>query len=172
LTQLNPSISTLQLKASGSVVGQYIFDFGNYAGESMTLLATGAVGGAGANALMIIGVDADGNVVRPAVTTSDDDNVATELPAEFTLNGNFPNPFNPTTNISFDLPEQANVRVEIVDLLGRQVMTVAPQSMSAGANKVITVDAARLSSGVYFYRVIAEGSTKTFVQGSKFTLVK
>jgi hypothetical protein len=172
MTQLNPSISTIQLKAGGSVVGQYLFDFGNYAGESMTLLATGAVGGAGANALTIIGVDAAGNVVRPQVTTSDDEDVATELPAEFTLNGNFPNPFNPTTNISFDLPEQANVRVEIVDLLGRQVMTVAPQSMSAGANKVITVDAARLSSGVYFYRVIAEGSTKTFVQGSKFTLVK
>lgn len=172
MTQLNPSISTLQLKAGGAVVGQYLFDFGNYAGETMTLLATGAVGGTGANALTIIGVDAAGNVLRPAVTTSDEGDVATELPAEFTLNGNFPNPFNPTTNISFDLPEQANVRVEIVDLLGRQVMTVAPQSMSAGANKVITVDAARLSSGVYFYRVIAEGATKTFVQGSKFTLVK
>lgn len=172
MTQLNPSISTLQLKAGGAVVGQYLFDFGNYAGETMTLLATGAVGGTGANALTIIGVDAAGNVLRPQVTTSDEGDVATELPAEFTLNGNFPNPFNPTTNISFDLPEQANVRVEIVDLLGRQVMTVAPQSMSAGANKVITVDAARLSSGVYFYRVIAEGATKTFVQGSKFTLVK
>jgi hypothetical protein len=169
LSQLNPGISTLQLKANGAVLAQYLFDFGNYAGETMTLLATG---GTGANPLTIMGVDADGNVIFPQVTTSDEDEVATELPSEFTLYENFPNPFNPTTNIRFDLPEQANVRVEIVDMLGRVVMNIAPQSMSAGANKIITVDAARLSSSVYFYRVIAEGASKTFVQGSKFTLLK
>jgi uncharacterized Zn ribbon protein len=170
LTQLNPGITTLQLKASGSVVGQYLFDFGAYAGKSMTLLATGRVGGTGANQLMIIGVDADGKVVKPQVTTSDE--VEAELPAVFTVHGNYPNPFNPTTNVRFDLPEQANVRIEVVDVIGRKVMTVAPQTMSAGANKVITIDAARLSSGTYFYRVVAEGATRTFVQGSKFTLVK
>jgi len=170
LTQLNPGITTLQLKAAGSVVGQYLFDFGAYAGKSMTLLATGRVGGTGANQLMIIGVDADGKVVKPQVTTSNE--VEAELPAVFTVHGNYPNPFNPTTNVRFDLPEQANVRIEVVDVIGRKVMTVAPQTMSAGANKVITIDAARLSSGTYFYRVVAEGATRTFVQGSKFTLVK
>jgi adhesin/invasin len=170
LTQLNPGITTLQLKAAGSVVGQYLFDFGAYAGKSMTLLATGRVGGTGANQLMIIGVDADGKVVTPQVTTSNE--VEAELPAVFTVHGNYPNPFNPTTNVRFDLPEQANVRIEVVDVIGRKVMTVAPQTMSAGANKVITIDAARLSSGTYFYRVVAEGATRTFVQGSKFTLVK
>jgi hypothetical protein len=170
LTQLNPGITTLQLKAGGSVVGQYLFDFGAYAGKSMTLLATGRVGGTGANRLIIIGVDAAGNVVVPQVTTSNE--VEAELPAVFTVHGNYPNPFNPTTNVRFDLPEQANVRIEVVDVLGRQVMTVAPQTMSAGAGKVITIDAARLSSGTYFYRVVAEGATRTFIQGSKFTLVK
>jgi len=80
--------------------------------------------------------------------------------------------WNPTTNLRFDLPEQARVRVEVVDVVGRTVMTLAPQTMSAGANKVISLDASRLSSGAYFYRVIAEGAERTYVQGSKFTLLK
>ena len=149
-------------------------DFTSQSGKAITLVATGRVGGTGANALMIVGFDGEGNKVTPQVTTSDEDVVepTAELPTVFTVHGNYPNPFNPTTNVRFDLPEQANVRIEVVDVLGRNVMTVAPQTMSAGANKVITIDAARLSSGTYFYRVVAEGATRTFVQGSKFTLVK
>ncbi len=94
------------------------------------------------------------------------------IPTEFRLIGAWPNPFNPTTNISFDLPEAASVRVEVVDMLGRQVMSLAPRTMGSGANRTITLDAAKLSSGVYVYRVVAESATQTFVQGSKFTLVK
>ena len=171
-TYADPGIATYQIKAGGAVAGQFLFnDLGDFAGEAVALVATGKVGGTGANRLNLMIVDADGGVTLAAVTTSDEDSNV-ELPSEFALHGNFPNPFNPTTNIRFDLPEQANVRVEIVDLLGRSVMTLAPQAMSAGANKVITVDAARLSSGVYFYRVVAEGASRTFVQGSKFTLLK
>jgi len=95
-----------------------------------------------------------------------------DLPTTFALGRNYPNPFNPVTNVVFDLPEQASVRIEVVDVLGRQVMSLAPQTISAGANKVISLDASRLSSGTYFYRVIAQGVTRMYVQGSSFTLVK
>ncbi len=54
----------------------------------------------------------------------------------------------------------------------RPVMTLPGQVMSAGVNRVLTLDVARLSSGTYFYRVIAEGTSRTYVQASKFTLLK
>jgi len=171
-TYTSPGITTFQLKATGALVGQYLFTgLGEYIGEAITLLATGTVGGTGTNALKLIGFDSDGTLIQGQITTSDDSDQA-ELPSTFTLYGNFPNPFNPTTNIRFDLPEQARVHVEVVDVVGRTVMNLAPQTMSAGANKVISVDATRLSSGTYFYRVIAEGAERTYVQGSKFTLLK
>jgi len=171
-TYTTPGVTTFQIKSSGSVVGQYLFTgLGEYVGEAITLLATGVVGGTGNNALRMIGFDSDGTLIQSQITTSDATDTA-ELPSTFALHGNFPNPFNPTTNIRFDLPEQARVRVEVVDVVGRTVLTVAPQTMSAGTNKVISVDASRLSSGAYFYRVIAEGAERTYVQGSKFTLLK
>ncbi len=166
-----PGITTFQLKEDGVVFGQFMFDFGSFDGRTVTLVGTGVKNGEGVNALNILGFDANGNVVTPKVTTSDT-NETVEIPTEFTIYGNYPNPFNPTTNIRFDLPVNANVRVEIVDLLGRNVMTVSPMAMTAGSNKIITVDAARLSSGVYFYKLIAEGSNNTFVKSSKFTLLK
>jgi hypothetical protein len=103
-------------------------------------------------------------------TNDPDDNAG--IPTEFRLIGAWPNPFNPTTNISFDLPESASVRIEVVDMLGRQVMSLAPRTMGSGANRTITLDAAKLSSGVYIYRVVAETAAQTYVQGGKFTLVK
>jgi hypothetical protein len=167
----SPGITTFQLKEGGVVFGQFMFDFGSFDGRTVTLVGTGVKNGEGVNALNILGFDVNGNVVTPKVTTSDT-NETVEIPTEFTIYGNYPNPFNPTTNIRFDLPVNANVRVEIVDLLGRNVMTVSPMAMTAGSNKIITVDAARLSSGVYFYKLIAEGSNNTFVKSSKFTLLK
>lgn len=166
-----PGITTFQLKENGVVFGQFMFDFGSYDGKTVTLVGTGVKNGEGVNALNILGFDVNGNVVTPKVTTSDT-NERVEIPTEFAIYGNYPNPFNPTTNIRFDLPENANVRIEIVDVLGRNVMTVSPMAMSAGSNKIITVDAAKLSSGVYFYKLIAEGSNNTFVKSSKFTLLK
>lgn len=85
--------------------------------------------------------------------TDVDDDV--ELPTGFTLHGNYPNPFNPTTTIRFDLPATAAVTVEIFDLLGRKVLTVPVQQLQAGANQAIRIDAASLTSGVYLYRVNA-----------------
>jgi hypothetical protein len=93
------------------------------------------------------------------------------LPTEFALHGNYPNPFNPTTNIRFDLPQSADVRVEMYDILGRQVMTMQ-HSMQAGANQTISVDAAHLASGTYLYRVVAEMQGATRVETGKMLLVK
>jgi hypothetical protein len=94
------------------------------------------------------------------------------LPQEFALHGNYPNPFNPTTNIRFDLPQTADVRVEVYDVLGRQVMSLHHDGMMAGANQTIAVDAGRLASGTYLYRVVVEMQGVTRVETGKMLLVK
>jgi hypothetical protein len=82
-----------------------------------------------------------------------------DTPTAFAHRGNFPNPFNPMTNIAFDLPHAAQVRVSIYDASGRLVTTVLNESLGAGPQQVRWngQDAAGqgVSSGVYFSRVEA-----------------
>ncbi len=93
-----------------------------------------------------------------------------EIPAAFALHGNYPNPFNPSTNVVFDLPESADVSLEVFDLLGRSVLRSSTTAMAPG-RRTITLDASELPSGVYVYRIAASGSS-THVAGGKMTLVR
>ena len=90
-----------------------------------------------------------------------------ELPAEISLRQNYPNPFNPTTQINYELPESADVRLEVYNIQGQQVTTLVDAAQNAGWHSV-NFDAANLASGVYLYRLTA-GST---VISRKMTLVK
>jgi hypothetical protein len=82
------------------------------------------------------------------------------LPEKFDLKPNYPNPFNPSTRISFDLPESAEVRLTVFDVLGRQVANLVNQPMKAGSHTV-NFDAQRLASGVYIYRLEAGSFSMT-----------
>jgi hypothetical protein len=75
-------------------------------------------------------------------------------PFTFLLFQNYPNPFNPTTVISYQLPTNGFMRLEIYDVLGRKIKTLVSERQSAGAHSV-TFNAGGLSSGVYFYRLTA-----------------
>jgi hypothetical protein len=108
-------------------------------------------------------------LTRGSITGSESE---TEVPAEFALLGNYPNPFNPTTNISFDLPEAAEVSVQVVDMLGRRVATLRTVQMQAGAGQTMPFDAAGLQSGIYLYRVVAKSATNTYVRTGSMTLLK
>jgi len=103
------------------------------------------------------------------ITTDGSDGFAGlgDLPQTFTLNQNYPNPFNPTTVISYELPQAANVRLEVYDMTGRQVSTLVSGQVSAGLHTV-NFDASRLSSGVYLYRLQAGSS----IQTRKLTILK
>ena len=94
------------------------------------------------------------------------------LPTEFALNGAYPNPFNPSTTISFDLPVAADVEIQVVDLIGRTVMSIPRQSMSAGANQRVQLNASSLTSGSYMYRVIVTGANLSDVKTGTFVLLK
>ena len=90
-------------------------------------------------------------------------------PRRFGLQQNFPNPFNPSTTIVFDLPSEGRVRLTVTDLLGKEVAMLADERRPAGTHEV-RFDAASLSlpSGVYFYTLAAGGS----VQSRKMVLTK
>jgi predicted CXXCH cytochrome family protein len=94
------------------------------------------------------------------------------VPKEFALNQNFPNPFNPSTEISFAVPKQTAVKVVIYGLSGEAVATLVNQNMSAGNYRVTwngrTDDGRSVASGVYFFHLQAEGFTAT----KKMTLLK
>jgi hypothetical protein len=90
-----------------------------------------------------------------------------EVPTEFALHGNYPNPFNPSTSIRFDLPEASEVRLQVFDLLGREVATVLNKAMEAGQHAV-TWEAGTLPSGVYLYRLEAG----EFVETRRMVLLK
>ncbi len=94
------------------------------------------------------------------------------LPHTLNLYANFPNPFNPTTTISFDLPGTMDVTLEIYDLLGQKVTTLLNRHLPAGRYKVVwngQDDGGRLvSSGLYIYRMQAG----YFVQSKKMLFMK
>lgn len=93
------------------------------------------------------------------------------IPKEYGLSQNYPNPFNPTTTISYQLPASGNVTLRVYDILGRGVSTLVDGRENAG-RYAITFDGSRLASGVYFYRLIAEGNGKRFVSTKKLLLMK
>ena len=79
-------------------------------------------------------------------------------PEKFELSDAFPNPFNPTTNIRYSIAAPEKIQIYVYDTLGRQVATLVNQQMAAGTYTV-TFDAAQLSSGMYFIRMIAQNQS-------------
>ena len=94
------------------------------------------------------------------------------LPASFVLRGNYPNPFNPTTNIQFDLPQTSEVEISIMDILGREMLTVPVQTIAAGAGQTVAINAKSLASGIYIYRVVARSANDLNVASGTMTLIK
>ncbi|MEO8446514.1 MAG: T9SS type A sorting domain-containing protein [bacterium] len=93
------------------------------------------------------------------------------VPASFAVSQNYPNPFNPSTKINYDLPVDAKVSVRLFDMSGKEVLNLVNEAQTSGFY-TISVNASGLSSGIYFYRVSAEGNGKIFVITKKMMFVK
>ena len=90
-----------------------------------------------------------------------------ETPASFLLQSNYPNPFNPQTTLRFDLPETAEVSLNVFDMQGRLVRKLAQGTLEEGSHEVI-FNADNLPSGAYLYRLV----TPVGVQSRIMTLLK
>ncbi len=95
----------------------------------------------------VVGIDEDGN-----------------LPKVFALHPNFPNPFNPTTTIRYDLPEPSKVKIVIYNVLGQKIKTLVNQRQPAGYKTIIwdgkNESGQQIASGFYFYRMVTEKFSK------------
>ena len=92
--------------------------------------------------------------ISGTVNTMGDLTVTVGVAAEYNLAQNFPNPFNPTTNISYNLENDGFVNLTVYDLSGREVATLVNGHLNAGPHEV-TFDATGLTSGIYFYKLTA-----------------
>jgi hypothetical protein len=131
-------------------------------------METGSIAAGETNVLTVIGdatltevevSDYYGNMVNTEV-------VAKVVPKAYALMQNFPNPFNPTTEVAFDLPEAANWTINVYNVAGQMVKSFSGYS-DAGTVKV-NVDAAGWASGIYFYKATAND----FVATKKMVLMK
>lgn len=82
------------------------------------------------------------------------------VPEKFTLEANYPNPFNPETVIRYALPKATQVEIEVYNAIGRHIQTLINDYRKAGYHRV-TFDGSGLTSGVYLYRIKTDGFQKT-----------
>jgi hypothetical protein len=91
---------------------------------------------------------------------SDIVNVSYDVPADFVLNQNYPNPFNPSTRISYFVPKESFISINVYDFLGREVTILVNEMKSTGSYE-LSFDASNLPSGTYFYTLIADNYSAT-----------
>ncbi|CAN5432672.1 hypothetical protein BH10BAC5_BH10BAC5_23470 [soil metagenome] len=101
------------------------------------------------------------------VTVTGTGTIGLEIPPSFKLYQNFPNPFNPTTKIAYDLPSIAHVSLKVFDILGNEVETLVNELQNAGSYS-ISFNSSKLAGGIYFYKLETEG----FSKAKKMVLIK
>ena len=90
-----------------------------------------------------------------------------EIPTEFLLSNNYPNPFNPSTKIKYSIPQSSTVIIKVFDVLGNEIETLVNEEKPAGTYE-ITWFVENFPSGVYFYQVKAD----SFIETKKMVLMK
>ncbi len=106
-------------------------------------------------------------VLTDTIATTGINHISNNMPGTFSLSQNYPNPFNPSTKISFFIPKEAFVKLEIYNSTGEKVSTLVSENLTAG-NYKYEWNAAEFSSGIYFYKIIADN----FIQTRKMILLK
>ncbi len=167
---LSPDIHDVQVTTTdGTVIDLFRVDLSAHQGEALTmaLVPVEAEGGK-QETVALLAFDAAGNTLDVPVVTASEPSVPSV--DRLILEDNYPNPFHETTTLRFTIPAPATVRVEVFDLLGRVVLTQTVGPVVTGRHAVL-LEAAALSSGVYVYRVVAEGAAETYTQTSQFVLL-
>jgi hypothetical protein len=112
--------------------------------------------------------------IKTTPDASDIEQNAEIMPIDFFLAQNFPNPFNPSTKIRYDIPKTSLTSLKVYDVLGNEIITLVNEEKPAG-NYEVEFDAPGLPSGVYFYRLQAVPIGRqagSFVETKKMVLMK
>ncbi len=147
---LAPGLFNIEVATNGMSIDVYrveIPDGGASDSTALLLLTSGILGGDPAFGLLT--VDPEGNVATPSVNTATETRAG---PERFVLHANYPNPFNPTTTIRFDLDVPGFTTLRIYNLLGQAVATLVAEPLPVGAYEMV-FDASGLPSGPYVYRL-------------------
>ncbi len=129
--------------------GLYDYTYALYVDRSGSVYAAGSV--------MFTANNTNAAVVKysqPMITNINNNNNLTAK--EFSLEQNFPNPFNPSTTIKFNIPKEGNVKISVYDISGKLVSTLVNEFKNAGSYE-LKFDGSNLSSGVYFYKMETNG---------------
>lgn len=160
------TLDTFSFQVPGSTLGttvQYYF-----AAQDIALpnskMSTLPSGGSGINPP---GVTPPSTYFQYVVGTTSISLIGNDIPKEFKLFNNYPNPFNPSTDIKYDLPKSGLVSLKVYDINGRLVKELVNQMQVAGSY-IARFDASGLTSGVYFYQL----TTDAFKAQNKMLLVK
>ena len=96
-----------------------------------------------------------------------------DIPAEYALSNNYPNPFNPSTTISFALPELSKVSLKVYDTAGRLVDEIVSSNLKAG-NHTVNFNGSKLASGLYIYKFTANSleSDQSYSDVKRMLLIK
>ncbi|MEX2605364.1 MAG: T9SS type A sorting domain-containing protein [Gracilimonas sp.] len=151
--KMDPDTVDFQLEVKGDTLLIGIPDYTGFVTLSLRVTDTG-------------GKTTEASIVLELMGTTSAEQKA-EVPEAFKLHQNYPNPFNPATVIWYQLPVSSQVSLKLYDLMGREVATLVTGQMAAGEHKV-HVDASKLSSGVYIYRL----TSGDFVETKKMILIK
>lgn len=169
-----PAAYTLDVRtADGSATAAtFLADLSGAAGGVLTVVASGFFSPSddqGGEPFGLLAVFPDGmTLLLPAGAVSNEEG---GVAPTFELSGVYPNPFSTTAAVQFSLAADARVGLEVYDVLGRRVLRVAPEVRPAGAGQ-IALDAERLPSGAYFYRLIAETPTERIATSGRMTVVR
>ncbi|MBK9334567.1 MAG: T9SS type A sorting domain-containing protein [Ignavibacteria bacterium] len=106
-------------------------------------------------------VTANGAVLKLTETITTVNSISSSVPADFKLDQNFPNPFNPATTINFSIPNSSKVNLKIYNSLGKEVTTLVDEFLNAGSYSTEFKASSDLTSGIYFYTITAGNFTDT-----------
>ncbi len=123
------------------------------------------VSNAGSTNLYVV-ADAVRFITFDDISVSVDEEISS-LPKDFSLEQNFPNPFNPSTSIEYSVPSNEYVSLKVYDVLGNEITTLVNENQNPG-NYTVNFDARNISTGVYFYKL----QVGSFVQINKMLFLK
>lgn len=133
-------------------------DLTGYEGKAVTAIASGHVDAQASEPFSVI-LFALGEEIRTGVVVTDTEEDV-DLPEQFTVLGNYPNPFSTQTTFAFTLDAPGPVQLVVYDLTGKKIATVLDEARLSG-HHTVSWQPQGLSSGVYYYRLLAGNSVET-----------